>query len=800
MPPVAPAPRDSAPAASEAVTADASWIAPAAARPKVRFPRAGGADRFTHLLSPLDLGPFTVRNRIVMGSMHTGLEDARDDVPRLAAFLGARARGGAGLLVTGGYSPNRTGRLTPHGAQVTPALFASHHRITDEVHAADGRILLQLLHAGRYAFHPLAASASSSRSPISPFRARRLSRRGVSRTITDFARAASLATGAGYDGVEIMGSEGYLLNQFLAPRTNHRHDHYGRDAQARRAVPLAIARAVREAIGPDALLTYRISLLDLVPGGQDAEETEALARELVAAGVDVLATGIGWHESRVPTIATSVPRGAFVEATARLRSIVDVPVVASNRIHDPALAEQVIARGEADLVSMARPLLADPDLPAKVAAGRAAEVVACISCNQACLDRVFVGERASCVVNPRAAHETDPSLTLLTVSSLRRRRVAVVGAGPAGLEAAISSAARGFVTTLFEAEDEIGGQFRYAARIPGKEEYASAIRSWGTRLLTHGVGVRLSTRPDARELAGYDEVVVATGVRPRVLDLPGLDPAAARPDGAPQVISYADLLAGTAQAGERVAVIGAGGIGVDVAEFLTSPDPSLSLDPAAWRRRWGIVDPAVARGGLGTPEADAAKPASADAASSEDAGGRDGEAGRADTARGPSRAGRAGAADVPCTATPATAAGTAGTAGPAHAIDAPDTRAPRRREVHLLQRKDSKIGAGLGRTTGWVHRAELRHARVIEHRGVVYRSVDERGLHLTEADVPVTLDVDTVVVCAGQESERTLADALAALAETAAGPRVHVIGGADVAAELDAERAIRQAVEVVAGL
>lgn len=686
------------------------------------------ASSFPHLLSPLDLGPFEIRNRIVMGSMHTGLEDTRDDVPRLAAFLAERARGGAGLLVTGGFSPDRSGRLTRHGAQVTPRLMEAHRAVTGGVHDAEGRVILQLLHAGRYAAHPLAASASRSRAPISPIRARRLTRRGIARTVRATARAAALACAAGYDGIELMGSEGYLLNQFLAPRTNRRRDRYGRDAAARRALPLEMARAIREAIGPRGLLTFRISLLDLVEDGQTWDETIALARELERAGVDVLTSGFGWHEARVPTIATSVPRGAFTPLTARLRTEVSIPVVASNRIHDPQLAEEVLARGDADLVSMARPLLADAELPAKLASGRATEIVPCIACNQECLDRIFDGQRAGCVMNPRAVRETEGEVRLVPVTSLRRRRVAVVGAGPAGLEAAIGAATRGFVVTLFEGDDEIGGQFRWAARIPGKEDYAGAIESWRTRLLARGVGVRLSTRPSAADLSGFDDVLVATGVRPRLVDLPGFDPAAARPAGSPDVVSYADLLEGRAEAGERVAVIGAGGIGVDVAEFLTAPRPPLSLDVDAWRERWGVSDPAVVRGGVVRPDPEA----------------------------GPSP-----------------------------------------REVHILQRKESKVGAGLGRTTGWVHRAELRHAGVVEHRGVVYERIDAEGLHVLEGGETHVLAVDTVVVCAGQESERTLADELEALPD---GPRVRVIGGADVAAELDAGRAIRQATEVVAAL
>jgi 2,4-dienoyl-CoA reductase (NADPH2) len=733
---------------------------------------------FPHLLSPLDLGPFTVPNRLVMGSMHVGLEDEERDAPKLAAHLAERARGGVGLIVTGGFSPNLSGRLTPHGAQIRPRRMDAHRLVTRDVHEAGGRIVLQLLHAGRYSFHPLAASASAGKSPITPFRARALTRVGVRRTIADFARAARAGIEAGYDGIEIMGSEGYLLNQFLAPRTNQRRDGYGRTAEDRRAVPLAVAAAVREAIGPSALLTYRISLLDLVPEGQDWEETLALARGLQEIGVDVLSTGIGWHEARVPTIATSVPSGAFVDVSRRLRESVEVPVVASNRLHDPHLAESVIADGTADLVSMARQLLADPQLPAKLTSGREKQIVSCISCNQACLDKVFSGERASCLVNPRAARETE--LTLLPVPVPRRRKVAVVGGGPAGLEAAVAAAERGHVVTLYEATSQLGGQFLFASRIPGKEAYAEALRSWRMRLVAEGVGVELETRPDAEALRAFDDVIVATGVRPRELDLPGFATSGAlptggasgRPDG-PRILSYAQLLSmprrdALAAVGERVAIIGAGGIGVDVAEFLTAPEPSLTEDPPAWRERWGVADPAAFRGGL-APSALAV-------------------------------------ADRPRAAT-----GAATPSGP--------------REVHLLQRKTSKIGKGLGRTTGWVHRAELRHAGIIEHRGVAYRGVDVDGLHITEGQdgrdqrqgqtrrhgqgpdgegnesehQERVLAVDTVVVCAGQVSERALADELLALQGEGA-PRVHVIGGADVAAELDAERAIRQAVETAAAL
>lgn len=702
----------------------------------MRTPRPG----YARLLSPLDLGRFEVRNRIVMGSMHVGLEDSPADADKLAAYLAERARGGVGLIVTGGYSPDRTGRLTPRGGQADERTMERHRVITREVHDADGRIILQLLHAGRYAFHPLAASARAGKSPLTPFRARRLTRRGVQRTIDHFATAAHRAVQAGYDGVELMGSEGYLLNQFLAPATNRRRDKWGRGAEARRAFPLAVAAAVREAIGPDALLSYRISLLDLVPEGQDWVETMVLARGLTERGVDVLSTGIGWHESRVPTIVTSVPRAAFTPLTERLRMSVDVPVVASNRIHDPAVAEQVLADGQADLISMARPLLADPHLPAKLADGRASQVVPCIACNQACLDKVFDGQRASCLVNPRAARETE--LVLTPVLERRRRRVAVVGAGPAGIEGALAAAERGHVVTLFEATGELGGQLRMAARIPGKEDYGQLLRSWPMRLAAAGVGIRLNTRPTADDLLGFHDVIVATGVAPRAVDLPGFATEGNSAVPGPRVISYADLLEGRAEAGERVAVIGAGGIGVDVAQYLTAPQPSPTLDAAAWREHWGVVDPAERRGGI-LPRLHFEPPA------------------------------------------------------PDPSSEPTDGR--RAREVHLLQRKETKIGAGLGRTTGWVHRAELRRAGVVQHTGVAYQRIDQQGLHLQVGEEQTLIEVDTVVICAGQVSERSLADELIA-ARSGRTPRVHVVGGADVAAELDAERAIRQAVETAAGL
>ncbi|MFD2467193.1 oxidoreductase [Amycolatopsis silviterrae] len=665
---------------------------------------------YPNLLSPLDLGFTTLRNRVLMGSMHTGLEDRASRFPQLAEYYAERARGGVGLIVTGGFAPNRTGWLLPLASKLsTPAEAKQHQLLTSAVHAEGGKIALQILHAGRYAYHPLSVSASSRKAPINPFRPRALTAYGVHRTIRAFADCAALARDAGYDGVEIMGSEGYLINQFLAERTNRRTDAWGGTAEKRRRFAVEIVRRTREKVGPDFIIVYRLSMLDLVEGGQSWDDVVALAREVEAAGATIINTGIGWHEARVPTIVTSVPRGAFTWVTGKLKPHVSVPVVTSNRINLPHVAEQALADGDADLVSMARPLLADPDWIRKAETGRADEINTCIACNQACLDHAFSRKPVSCMVNPRAGHET----TLNLLPTRRVKRVAVVGAGPAGLATATALGERGHDVELFEADDEIGGQFGIAQRIPGKEEFAETIRYYTRRLEVTGVKVHLGTRVTAAELTGFDEVVLATGVTPRVPSLPGIDH--------PKVLSYVDVVRHGKPVGERVAVIGAGGIGVDVSEFLThSSSPALDRD--AWMAEWGVTDPALAPGGLAKPKPE-----------------------------------------------------------------------PSPRQVYLLQRKKSPIGAGLGKTSGWVHRAALRAKGVEKISGVSYERIDDAGLHVTVDGKPRLLEVDTVVVCAGQESVRELAGALGDVP-------VHLVGGADEARELDAKRAIDQGTRLAAVL
>jgi 2,4-dienoyl-CoA reductase (NADPH2) len=670
--------------------------------------------QFSQLLAPLDLGFTTLKNRVIMGSIHTGLEDRAKDVPRLAAYFAERARGGVALIVTGGYAPNRTGWLLPFGAKLTNRVEARRHRaITQAVHDEGGMIALQILHAGRYSYQPFSVSASSIKAPINPFRPRKLTGRGVRWQIRNFVRCARLAQRANYDGVEIMAGEGYFINQFLCERTNKRTDEWGGTPENRRRIAVEIVRRTRAAVGRDFIIIFRLSMADLVEGGQTWDDIVALAKDVEAAGATIINTDIGWHESRVPTIVTSVPRAAFADITGKLEKHVNIPVAASNRINMPEVAEEILTRGDAQLISMARPMLADPDWVRKAEAGNSDEINTCIACNQACLDHAFVRKHVSCLLNPRAGRETE-----LTLSPTRTvKRVAVVGAGPAGLSAALGLAQRGHTVTLFEADSEIGGQFGIARKIPGKEEFAETIRYYNRQLALAGVDVRLDTRVTAVDLVGrYDEVVIATGVTPRLPSIPGIDH--------PTVLTYPEVVRGGKSVGKSVAVIGAGGIGVDVSEFLTH-EHSPTLDLKEWKQEWGVTEPEAAAGALTTP--------------------------------------------IP---------------------------EPSPREVYLLQRKSGRIGAGLAKTTGWVHRAALKNKGVHELSGVNYERIDDEGLHITfgeKREKPRTLAVDNVVICAGQESVRDLVDEL-----TVAGVSTHVIGGADVAAELDAKRAIDQGTRLAA--
>jgi len=674
---------------------------------------------FPHLLAPLDLGFTTLPNRVLMGSMHTGLEDRREDYPKLAVYFAERARGGVGLIVTGGIAPNSAGWTKPFAGTISGRRHLARHRlVTEAVHAERGRICMQILHTGRYAYHPLAVAPSRLKAPIAPFPPRGLSERGIGRQIDAFVRAATLAQAAGYDGVEIMGSEGYFINQFLVARTNHRRDRWGGSWANRMRLPVEIVARTRAAVGREFILIYRLSMLDLVDGGSDWAEVVELARAVEGAGATILNTGIGWHEARIPTIATMVPRAAFTWVTRRLRGAVALPLVTSNRINDPAVAERVLAAGDADLISMARPLLADPEFVAKAASGRADEINTCIACNQACLDLVFENEVATCLVNPRAGRETELNYPPAPVA----RRIAVVGAGPAGLACATVAAGRGHRVTLFEAADCIGGQFNMAKRIPGKEEFHETLRYFRRRLELTGVTLALSRRADQAALVagGFEEVVLATGVQPRVPQIPGL--------GHAKVLSYVDVLLHGAPVGARVAIVGAGGIGFDVAEFLSHDPahPSTSQDVAAFMREWGIDMAYAERGGLARAGALAPSPA---------------------------------------------------------------------RTIWLLQRKPTPPGRDLGKTTGWVHRLALKRRGVRMLAGVSYERIDDAGLWIRQGEQRELLEVDHIVICAGQEPQRELVAGL-----DQAGLRAHLIGGSRIATELDAKRAIDEGSRLAAAL
>ncbi|WP_425929960.1 FAD-dependent oxidoreductase [Pseudomonas sp. NyZ201] len=676
------------------------------------------AAQYPHLLAPLDLGFTTLRNRTLMGSMHTGLEERPDGFERMAAYFAERARGGVGLMVTGGIGPNVEGGVYSGAAKLTTPEEAEKHRIvTRAVHEAGGKICLQILHAGRYAYSPKQVAPSAIQAPINPFKPKELDEEGIEKQIADFVTCAQLAQSAGYDGVEIMGSEGYFINQFLAAHTNQRTDRWGGSYENRMRLAVEIVRRVREAVGPNFIIIFRLSMLDLVEGGSNWEEIVQLAQAIEKAGATLINTGIGWHEARIPTIATKVPRAAFSKVTAKLRGAVKIPLITTNRINTPEVAEQVLAEGDADMVSMARPFLADPEFVNKAAEGRADEINTCIGCNQACLDHTFGGKLTSCLVNPRACHETELNYIPVT----KAKRIAVVGAGPAGLAAATVAAERGHQVVLFDAAGQIGGQFNVAKRVPGKEEFYETLRYFGRKLETTGVELCLNSRVDAEQLVagGYDEIILATGIVPRLPAIPGIDHA--------KVLTYLDVLLERKPVGRKVAVVGAGGIGFDVSEFLVHEGVATSQDRAAFWKEWGIDAALEARGGVAGIKAEPHAPA---------------------------------------------------------------------REVYLLQRKKTKVGDGLGKTTGWIHRTGLKNKRVQMLNSVEYLGIDDAGLHIRIGEgEPQVLAVDNVVICAGQDPLRELQDAL-----VAAGQSVHLIGGADVAAELDAKRAINQGSRLAAEL
>jgi len=667
---------------------------------------------YPHLLEPLDLGFTTLKNRTLMGSMHLGLEEEKGGFEKLAAFYAERAKGGVALIVTGGIAPNIAGWVAPFAGRMSSSRHAKKHRvITEAVHKEGGKICMQILHSGRYGYHPLAVSASGVKSPITPFKPRALSSRGVLSTIKDYVECANYAKSAGYDGVEIMGSEGYLINQFFCERTNQRDDEWGGSLENRARLAIEIVKQTRQKVGSDFIIIYRLSMLDLVEGGAQWEEVVYLAKEIEKAGATLINTGIGWHEARVPTITTSVPRAAFTWITQRMKAEIKLPLITTNRINTPEIAESVLAQGHADMVSMARPFLADPDFVGKAMRNESDQINTCIACNQACLDHAFEQKRASCLVNPQACYETE----LIFKSVAAPKKLAVVGAGPAGLAFSTYAAARGHEVHLFEQSNEIGGQFNYAKQVPGKEEFYETLRFYSRRIEVTGVKLHLNTRVDASMLQqqGFKEVVMATGIKPRRLTISGSDH--------PKVLSYIDVLRDHKPVGAKVAVIGAGGIGFDVSEYLVEQE-ELTTHLDKWLAHWGVDKTYEAAGAL--MEKELHKPP---------------------------------------------------------------------REVYLLQRKTTKVGKGLGKTTGWVHRKSLINHKVQMMNGVSYEKIDDEGLHIKIGDKSKILDVDNIIVCAGQEPLRELQ---ASLLE--AGMQLHIIGGADVAAELDAKRAIRQGAELAA--
>lgn len=669
---------------------------------------------YPNMLAPLDLGFTTLKNRVLMGSMHTGLEEVADGHKRMAAYFGERAKGGVGLIVTGGIGPNSEGGTHPATKMlVTDEDIAGHKQITDAVHEHDGKICMQILHTGRYAYSPDQVAPSAIKAPINPFTPRALTDSEIHKQIDDFVFTSVQAQKAGYDGVEIMGSEGYFLNQFIAARTNQREDDWGGSYENRIRLPIEVVRKVREAVGECFIIIFRLSMLDLVDGGSTAEEVIQLGKAIEEAGATIINTGIGWHEAQIPTIATKVPRAAFTWVTARFKKELSVPVITSNRINTPEVAEEVLARGDADMISMARPFLADPDFVNKAADNRADEINTCIGCNQACLDHVFGGVMTSCLVNPRACHETE----LHIVATTNAKKIAVVGAGPAGLSAATTAASRGHQVTLFDAADEIGGQFNIAKQIPGKEEFYETLRYFNKQIEITGVDLQLNTRVTAEQLnnGGFDEVIIATGISPRIPPIEGINH--------PKVMNYLDVIGDKKPVGKKVAIIGAGGIGFDTAEYITHSGESTSQNIPAFMKEWGIDMTFGSRSGI-------------------------------------------------------------------EGIQAQPEPSPR--EVYLLQRKTSRVGKGLGKTTGWIHRAGLAMKGVRMMPGCDYSHIDDEGLHITVGDDPQVLPVDTVIICAGQDPLRELVDGLNL-------PH-HLIGGADEAGELDAKRAINQGTRLAAAM